>query len=227
MEVISSCFSSFSSASFLIPGFSKPVRLDRSSNGGGIKLFTRENITIKVLSEIPVPEKLECMFFGLTVKKKKWFIGCCYNPSKDFINDYFAYLAKCSDHYSPFYDNILLFGDFNSVIKEISMNEFCEAYTIKNLVKEPTCPLNPTCIDYTHFSSELFQAELNLLLPFEDINNITYDKFDEIIMFSVNKHIPLKYKYIRAHQGPFMNKTLRKAITQWRIQARDLGISSR
>ena len=62
--------SSFSSASFLIPGFSKPRGLDRSSNGGGIMLFTRENITIKVLSEIPVPEKLECLFFSLTEEKE-------------------------------------------------------------------------------------------------------------------------------------------------------------
>ena len=30
-------------------------------------------------------------------------------------------------------------------------------------------------------------------------------------MFLVNKHAPLKYKYIRANQ-PFMNKPLRKAI---------------
>ena len=54
------------------------------------------------------------------------------------------------DHYGPFNDNILLLGDFNSEIKEISMNEFCEAYNLKNVVKEPICfktPLNPTCID--------------------------------------------------------------------------------
>ena len=31
-------------------------------------------------------------------------------------------------------------------------------------------------------------------------------------MFLVNKPAPLKYKYIRANQGPFMNESLRKAI---------------
>ena len=41
---------------------------------------------------------------------------------------------------------------------------------------------------------------------------MSYDKFDEIFMFLVNKHAPLKYKYTRANQGPLMNKPLIKAI---------------
>ena len=77
--------SSFSFATVLIPGFCKPQKLDRSLNGDGVMLFTRENITIKVLSEIPVLEKLELMFVSLSERKKKWFIGCSYNPSKIFI----------------------------------------------------------------------------------------------------------------------------------------------
>ena len=31
-------------------------------------------------------------------------------------------------------------------------------------------------------------------------------------MTLTNKHAPLKYKYIRANQGPLMNKELRKSI---------------
>ena len=52
----------------------------------------------------------------------------------------------------------------------------------------------PKIISYRHyknFSNELFQAELNLLLSLEDMNNITCDKFDDIIMFLVNKHMHL------------------------------------
>ena len=53
--------SSFLSTSFLLPGFSKPLRRDRTAFGGGIMLFIRENITFKKLSDIPVPENIECI----------------------------------------------------------------------------------------------------------------------------------------------------------------------
>ena len=38
---------SFSTAAFFMPGFSKPVRLDRSSHGGGLILYPK-NITFKL-----------------------------------------------------------------------------------------------------------------------------------------------------------------------------------
>ena len=36
---------SFSTTAFFMPGFSKPVRLDRSSSWGRIIMYIRENIT--------------------------------------------------------------------------------------------------------------------------------------------------------------------------------------
>ena len=48
------------------------------------------------------------------------------------------------------YDNILLLGDFNSEFSEPCLNDFCDIYNLRNLVKEPTCyknPDNPSCID--------------------------------------------------------------------------------
>ena len=33
---------------FLISGFAKPIRLDRNSRGGGIMLFIRENISLRL-----------------------------------------------------------------------------------------------------------------------------------------------------------------------------------
>ena len=101
----------------------------------------------------------------------------------------------------------------NTLVIETALSNF-HKMTV-TLLKTCTKKEAPKIISYRaykHFSNELFQAELNLLVSFQDINNITYDKFDEIIMFLVNKHVPLKYKYIRANQGPFMNKTLKKAI---------------
>ena len=40
---------SFPVSQFLIPDFENPIRLDRSSSGGGIMLYIREGIPFKLL----------------------------------------------------------------------------------------------------------------------------------------------------------------------------------
>ena len=60
------------------------------------------------------------------------------------------HLGKGLDNYIGNYDNILLLGDFNSEFSEPCLNDFCDIYNLKNLVKEPTCYKNsdnPSCID--------------------------------------------------------------------------------
>ena len=81
---------------------------------------------------------------------KKRFLGNFYNPSKNLIDSQLTLLETCLDHYCQLYDNIILLGDFNSEINEPAMNNFCEMFDLKNLVKENTCfksQENPTCID--------------------------------------------------------------------------------
>ena len=43
-------------------------------------------------------------------------------------------------------------------------------------------------------------------------SEITYDKFKDTFMKSLNKHAPMKEKTIRGNNAPFMNKTLSKAF---------------
>ena len=52
--------------------------------------------------------------------------------------------------YSSNYESIILVGDFNSEINDNSMNDFCESYNLRSLIRESTCyknPENPSCID--------------------------------------------------------------------------------
>ena len=61
-----------------------------------------------------------------------------------------THLDKSLGNYIGHYDNILLLGDFNSEFSEPCLNNFCDIYNLKKLVKEPTCyknPVNPSCID--------------------------------------------------------------------------------
>ena len=50
------------------------------------------------------------------------------------------------------------------------------------------------------------------ILRLYNINNINYDVFDNLVMDLLRKHAPIKYKYIRANEAPFMNKEYKKAI---------------
>ena len=48
------------------------------------------------------------------------------------------------------FDNILIIGDFNSTMFDMSMKDFCELYDLENLIKESTCfknANNPSSID--------------------------------------------------------------------------------
>ena len=79
---------SFLSTQFSIDGFSKPVRLYRTSQGGGIIIFTRENISHKVLEKISSDTDDESIFMEITLRNSKWLLIACYNPEKSRIYNY-------------------------------------------------------------------------------------------------------------------------------------------
>ena len=61
-------------------------------------------------------------------------------------------------------------------------------------------------VDITAFRNKLHE---NLSIIGQ---NITYNQFEDIFMGILDKDAPMKEKYIRANNGPFMNKTISKAI---------------
>ena len=63
--------------------------------------------------------------------------------------------------------------------------------------------------DYKIFDQDLFREELAEKLYGCDT---CYDIFEEIFINVLNKHAPLKKKFLRANHVPYMTKTLRKAI---------------
>ena len=76
-------------------------------------------------------------------KSFKWSIGGTYNPCKTMTTNHLNVLSKCIDDHLAHFDNIVIMGDFNSESTQLEIQEFCELYTLKNLVKEPTCYKNP------------------------------------------------------------------------------------
>ena len=55
-------------------------------------------------------------------------------------------------------------GDFNADMENINLENFCDFYNSKNLIKEPTCfknPVNSTCVDLMLTNSHCYEDILS------------------------------------------------------------------
>ena len=77
--------SSFPAGPFLIHWFSKPYRFDRNSNRGGILLYIREHIPLKL---IDTKTTVEGLFVEVNLRGEKWIIGCFYNLKTSLISSH-------------------------------------------------------------------------------------------------------------------------------------------
>ena len=66
--------------------------------------------------------------------------------------------------------------------------------------------------DYKNYSHYYFRKDLETNLPLHDICLMSNDEFVDKFMHTLEKHAPLKIKYVRANQSPFVTKELRKAF---------------
>ena len=72
--------STYPTSQFLIDGYSKPYRLDRNRNGGGILIYVREDIPTKQLFKHNFPCDIEGMFIEINLRKTKWLLLGTYHP---------------------------------------------------------------------------------------------------------------------------------------------------
>ena len=70
---------SFPINQFRIDGF-QIFRFDRSSNGGGIIFYIRDNIPAKQLNNYILPNDIEAIIIEINLWKRKWLICGSYNP---------------------------------------------------------------------------------------------------------------------------------------------------
>ena len=66
--------------------------------------------------------------------------------------------------------------------------------------------------NYKSFNNDNFRNDLLQDIRKHGSHSIECKNFEEIFLSTLNKHAPLKKRYIRANNSPFMNKTLSKAI---------------
>ena len=116
----------FPVSQFHIDGYSKPYRLDRNRNGGGITIF--EDIKNRMLTKRNFSDNIGDLFIKLNFRKRKWLLGGMYNPPSQPDQYFFNTLDKA-------YENVLLIGVFNAQVGETHLDTFLYQHELANIDK--------------------------------------------------------------------------------------------
>ena len=98
-----------------------PHRLDRNENGGGIIIYVRENIPIKILTKHNLSEEIEETFLAINFRKSKWILRGTYHPHSQNDQYFSDNIDKALDIYCS-YEKIVLARDFNAHEGESSLD---------------------------------------------------------------------------------------------------------
>ena len=115
---------SYPTSQFTIEGYSTPFRHDRNTDGGGILIYSREDIPCREHSCHSFSEGIEGIFIELNFRKRKWMLLGTYHPPSQKHDYYFENLSNALNMYISEYDNILLTGDFNTNESHVAMKNF-------------------------------------------------------------------------------------------------------
>ena len=165
-------------------------------HGGGLILYVREDIPCKQIKlNFNLPSDIECLFIEINLRKRKYLLVGGYSPHKDTTPYFLNNIGKALDTLLGNYDNILLLGDFNSTQDEQCMRDFCEIYSLENLIKEPTCfknPNNPSSIDVMLTNRKnCFQNSMTIETGLSDHHKLT----TSVLKIHFKKKEPVKINY--------------------------------
>ena len=101
----------------------------------------------------------------------------------------------------------------DSCVFETGLSDFQKLTTtvLKQYFPKPK-PKIVSYRNYRNLRNDEFRVELNNEILKHDINNIEYQYLFNVFIEILNKHAPMKTKYLRANQGKFTRKGLHKAI---------------
>ena len=102
---------------------------------------------------------------------------------------------------------------FNSTTIESGLSDQHKlTVSVLKLFFQKQTPISIKYRDYKKIDLMKFRIELIESLSFADRMGINYTVFEDLFITFLNKHVPLKEKFIRSNNFPFMNKTLSKAF---------------
>ena len=123
--------------------------VDRTKDGGGLLVYIRNGIVAHQLDSFTFAEGIECISLEVNLNKKKWVLLSVYRPPTQSEEIFLDNLGRALDRYSGEFENFIILGDFNMTVNEGELKNFLDLYSLKSMVREPTCfkSENPKCID--------------------------------------------------------------------------------
>ena len=82
---------------------------------------------------------IEDFYVEIILRNDKWLVNCSYNPHKNIIGNHLRALSEKLDINSTSYNNFIILGDFNIEIEEQQTEVFCQNYSLKSPIRQPTC----------------------------------------------------------------------------------------
>ena len=82
---------------------------------------------------------IEDFYVEIILRNGKWLVNCSYNPHKNIIGNHLRALSEKLDVNSTSYNNFIILGDFNIEIEEQQTEVFCQNYSLKSPIRQPTC----------------------------------------------------------------------------------------
>ena len=101
----------------------------------------------------------------------------------------------------------------NTTTVETGLSDFHKM--VLTVLKTTYQKAGPTVVnyrDYKNFSEQTFKQDLREELEIIKSSDLNYDSFQNCFEKVLDKHAPMKKKYARANDGPFMNRALRKTV---------------
>ena len=118
-------YETFPYRQFYIEGFTPTQRLDRNCHGGGLLVYVREDIPVKLTE---MKNLVESISIEVNQRKKKWLVNCSYCVNNSNICNHLRILGKSLDTLLTYYDKVFLMEDFNVEEAKIHTKDFCNLY---------------------------------------------------------------------------------------------------
>ena len=212
----------FPTAQFAIEGFSKPYRLDITSNSGGLLFYVKANLPSKLIRFYNFPSEIQCIPIELNISTKKYALLSIYRPPNQNINFFLDKLSEALDIYSKHYENICIFGDFNATPENNDMINFMSNQCLSNLIKGPTCfkSANGSMIDlFLTTNKYLFQKTNSFETGISDHHHLI-----ATVLKTTYERFPPKLLTYRSYEHSWNDSLKNKFESEaYAIQSGDIG----
>ena len=162
---------------FSLPGFKAPIRLDRTTNSGGLLVLINEKITSKQIKTITVPGDIQAVPIELNINNSKWLLLPIYKPPCQNEAYFLDEIQKVVDFCAKSAQNLLLFGDFNMDTTNNMLSSFIDSNGLFSMIRTPTCfkSSQGRCIDLMLTNKKYsFKDTQTFETGFSDFHHLIY-----------------------------------------------------